>query len=228
MTIEYIRAQLAKQATIFQTGGIRPTHDLLESWIGYVGWSLPEEEQPPSGYQPLATFFLKDLPYVPAALKPFQLVTLFVDERLLDHLMEDDLSPYFHIRTYTTLEGLVKREWQHDGIRAFPLQPKLITNDYPVWDGGGIPLQIEEDILTLEHEEELEYFEDIVEDLYPLHKIGGYPSFCQSGYDFGEDTPFVLQIASDAKARLNIVDHGNFYFFYNPTTQTWRVYCDFY
>lgn len=49
--------------------------------------------------------------------------------------MEDDLSPYFHIRTYTTLEGLVKREWQHDGIRAFPLQPKLITNDYPVWDG---------------------------------------------------------------------------------------------
>ncbi len=227
MTIEHIRAQLAKQATIFQTGGIRPTHDLLESWIGYVGWSLPEE-QLPSGYQPLATFFLKDLPYVPEALQPFQLITLFVDERLLDHLVEDDLRSYFDIRTYTTLEGLVKREWQHEHIRAFPLIPQHITNDYPTWDGGGIPAQLEEEILTLEHEEQLEYFEDIVEDLYPLHKIGGYPSFCQSGMDFGDDAPFVLQIASDAKAHLNIVDHGHFYFFYNPTTRTWHVYCDFY
>lgn len=227
MAIEQIRAQLATQATIFQTGGIRPTHDLLESWIGYVGWSLPEE-QPPSGYQPLATFFLKGLPYVPMALQPFQLVTVFVDERLLDHLMEDDLCSYFDIRTYTTLEGLVKREWQHEQIRAFPLIPQHITNDYPTWDGGGIPAQLEEEILTLEHEEQLDYFEDIVEDIYPLHKIGGYPSFCQSGVDFGDDAPFVLQIASDAKARLNIVDHGNFYFFYNPTIQTWHVYCDFY
>ena len=33
MTIEHIRAQLAKQATIFQTGGIRPTHDLLEAGL---------------------------------------------------------------------------------------------------------------------------------------------------------------------------------------------------
>lgn len=135
MAIEQIRAQLATQATIFQTGGIRPTHDLLESWIGYVGWSLPEE-QPPSGYQPLATFFLKGLPYVPMALQPFQLVTVFVDERLLDHLMEDDLCSYFDIRTYTTLEGLVKREWQHEQIRAFPLIPQHITNDYPTWDGA--------------------------------------------------------------------------------------------
>ncbi|WP_155590892.1 DUF1963 domain-containing protein [Lysinibacillus cavernae] len=227
MAIEHIRARLAKQATIFQTGGIRPTHDLLESWIGSVGWSLPEEHQP-TGYQPLATLFLKDLPYVPTALQSFQLVTLFVNEDLFDHLMEDDLRPYFEIRTYSDLEGLVKRDWQHDQIRAFPLIPKLITNDYPLWDGGGIPAEIEEEILSLEHEEELDYFDDIVEDLYPLHKMGGYPTFCQSGFDFGEDTPFVFQIASDAKAKLNIVDNGNFYFFYNPTTQTWHVYCDFY
>ena len=227
MTIKHIQAQLAKQATIFQTGGIRPTHELLESWIGYVGWSLPEEHRP-SGFQPLATLFLKNLPYVPTALKPFQLITLFVHESILDHLMEDDLSPFFEIRTYTALENLVQREWQHDHIRAFPLQPELISNDYPVWDGGGIPAQIEEEILRLEHEEQLDYFDDILEDLYPLHKIGGYPTYCQSGYDFGEHTPFVFQITSDAKAQLNIVDNGNFYFFYNPTEQTWRVYCDFY
>lgn len=227
MSIKHIQSQLAKQATIFQTGGCRPTHELLESWIGYVGWSLPEEGRP-SDFQPLATLFLKDLPYVPLALQSFQLVTLFVHENIFDHLMEDDLSTYFEIRAYTTLENLVQRDWQHDHIRAFPLQAEHIHNDYPVWDGGGIPAQIEEDILRLEHEEDLNYFDDILEDLYPQHKIGGYPTFCQSGYDFGEDTPFVFQIASDAKAQLNIVDNGNFYFFYNPTAQTWRVYCDFY
>lgn len=227
MTIEEIRAQLARPATVFQTGGVRPTHHLMESWIGFVGWSFPEEQQP-SGYQPLATFFLQDLPYVPAALKPFQLLTVFVHDHVYDHLNEDDLRPYFDIRTYTTLEGLVKREWQHDQLRAFPLMPKLITNDYPLWDGGGIPAQLEIEILTLEQKEALDYFDDIVEELYPHHKIGGYPTFCQSGIDFGEDSPFVLQIASDAKAQLNIVDNGNFYFFYNETTQSWHVYCDFY
>lgn len=227
MSIKHIQSQLAKQATIFQTGGFRPTHELLESWIGYVGWSLLEEDRP-SDFQPLATLFLKDLPYVPQALQPFQLVTLFVHENIFNHLMEDDLSTYFEIRAYTTLENLVQRDWQHDRIRAFPLQAEHIHNDYPVWDGGGIPAQIEEDILRLEHEEGLNYFDDILEDLYPQHKIGGYPTFCQSGYEFGEDTPFVFQIASDAKAQLNIVDNGNFYFFYNPTEQTWRAYCDFY
>lgn len=227
MSIKHIQSQLAKQATIFQTGGFRPSHKLLESWIGFVGWSLLEEDRP-SDFQPLATLFLKDLPYVPLALQPFQLVTLFVHENIFDHLMEDDLSTYFEIRAYTTLENLVQRDWQHDHIRAFPLQAEHIHNDYPVWDGGGIPAQIEEDILRLEHEEDLNYFDDILEDLYPLHKIGGYPTFCQSGYNFGEDTPFVFQIASDAKAQLNIVDNGNFYFFYNPTEQKWRVYCDFY
>ncbi|WP_257216138.1 hypothetical protein [Lysinibacillus sphaericus] len=40
MSIKHIQSQLAKQATIFQTGGFRPTHELLESWIGYVGWSF--------------------------------------------------------------------------------------------------------------------------------------------------------------------------------------------
>ncbi|UZM97314.1 hypothetical protein OL548_19175 [Lysinibacillus sp. MHQ-1] len=58
MSIKHIQSQLAKQATIFQTGGFRPTHELLESWIGYVGWSLLEEDRP-SNFQPLATLFFE-------------------------------------------------------------------------------------------------------------------------------------------------------------------------
>ncbi|MFJ7733659.1 DUF1963 domain-containing protein [Lysinibacillus sp. NPDC097231] len=227
MNIDDIKAQLVRQATIFTTGGVKPTHDLLESWIGCVGWSLPEEQWP-KGFQPLATLFLKELPYVPASLQHVELLTLFIHEDLFDHLVEDDLSRFFDIRAYASLEGLIARNWQHDRIRAFPLIPRLIDNDYPAWDGGGIPSDVEDEILRLEHEEEVEYFDDIVEEIYAVHKIGGYPAFCQSGHDFGEEYPFVLQIASDEKAYFNIVDNGNFYFFFNEQLNDWRVYCDFY
>ncbi|MFE3577427.1 DUF1963 domain-containing protein [Lysinibacillus sp. NPDC059133] len=227
MKIEAIKAQLVRQATIFETGGIRPTHDLLESWIGYVGWSLPSE-QLPQGFQPLATLFLKELPFVPASLQHIELLTLFINEDIFDHLIEDDLSRFFEIKAYTSLEGLVQQTWQHDRIRAFPLISKWIDNDYPTWDGGGIPSDVEDEILRLEHEEDVEYFDDIVEEIYAVHKIGGYPAFCQSGRDYGEEFPFVFQIASDGKAYFNIVDNGNFYFFFNREQNEWRVYCDFY
>ncbi|MFJ8511302.1 hypothetical protein [Lysinibacillus xylanilyticus] len=57
MKIDDIKSQLVRQATIFKTGGVRPTHDLHESWIGSVGWSLLAEQRP-QGFQPLATIFL--------------------------------------------------------------------------------------------------------------------------------------------------------------------------
>lgn len=38
MTIDEIKSKLRKKATIFQTGGFRPTNEKLESWIGKVGW----------------------------------------------------------------------------------------------------------------------------------------------------------------------------------------------
>ncbi|MDM5227366.1 DUF1963 domain-containing protein [Cytobacillus sp. NJ13] len=83
-------------------------------------------------------------------------------------------------------------------------------------------------MLRLESEEGIEYYEDIVEKIYPVHKVGGYPSFTQGGVSFGEDYPFVFQISSDKKAHFNIVDSGSFYFFYNQEKHDWIVYCDFY
>jgi hypothetical protein len=38
----------------------------------------------------------------------------------------------------------------------------------------------------------------------------------------------VLQISSDDKAQLNIVDSGKFYFFFNKETEEWKLHCDFY
>jgi hypothetical protein len=60
------------------------------------------------------------------------------------------------------------------------------------------------------------------------HKIGGSPALCQPGHWFGADYPFVMQISSDEKAGFNIVDAGNFYFYYNADKGDWKVHCDFY
>lgn len=113
-------------------------------------------------------------------------------------------------------------------MKSFPLKPILVENDTPAWDSGDIEPEIQDEILRLELESDIEYYDDIVENIYPMHKVGGYPSYTQSGVSYGEDYPFVFQISSDAKAQFNIVDSGSFYFFYNQDKQDWIVYCDFY
>lgn len=103
-----------------------------------------------------------------------------------------------------------------------------IKNDFPVWDNGGIPFEIEDEILKLEDNDGIDYYDDIVEENYYGHKIGGYPDFCQSGFFFEDGYEFVIQISSDEKAGINIVDSGSYYFFYNNVLDKWKVYCDFY
>jgi hypothetical protein len=232
MTVSEIKNKLKQKATVFKTGGKKPTGALLESWIGSVRWSLESElsQQDKSGKEmiPLATIFLKGLPYIPAELNGVELLTIFMSPNVYDNLIDEDLSPFFVIRKYTTLDGLVERTWNADIIKSFPLFPQLVDNDFPTWDNGGIPLDLEDEILALENDEGIDYFDDICEEMYGVHKVGGYPCFCQSGYWFGNGYKFVMQISSDEKAKFNIVDCGNFYFFYHPEKEDWKVYCDFY
>lgn len=92
--------------------------------------------------------------------------------------------------------------------------------------------QIEDDVLDLinelEEKENIDYYDDILEENHSRHKIGGYPSYIQGGVGYDPGYEFVLQITSDSKANFNIVDSGNFYFGYNPTTKDWSIRCDFY
>lgn len=229
MAVDEIKEKLVRKAVIFETGGIKPTRELLESWIGCVCFKKPEEELPTdkngNNMLPIATLFIKDLPYVPEALQGIDLITVFMAEDVFDHLrfVED----YFCIRTYDSLDGLESCQWTSSLMKAFPLVPELVEDDYPVWDGNDIPEDIEDEILRLEDEEDIDYYEDIKEEEYSQHKIGGYPAFIQPGYSF-DDYEFVFQISSDEKAEFNIVDSGSFYFFYNADTKEWKVSCDFY
>ncbi len=232
MKIEEIKNALKRKAIVFRTGGFRPTNEISESWIGKVGWKLKNEEVPmDDDHQemlPVATIFLPDSPVCPKELSGIKLITIFVSNNLYKHLNGDDLSRWFVIKTYRSLDNLVPCSYTSKAIKPFPLSTELVENDFPTWDNGGIPDDIDQEICTLEEQGNLDYFEDIYEKNYRLHKIGGYPSFCQSGVWYGDDYPFVLQISSDFKANFNIIDSGNFYFYYNTLKQDWKVYCDFY
>ena len=230
MTVQEIKAKLMKEATIFNTGGIRPTNELLESWIGKVSWKKDMESIPKDAdgndMNPLATLFLEGLAGVPQSLREIYLCTIFISPDIFEHLM--DLNGYFCVRTYGKEDTLIPCEWVNGEIKAFPLVPQTVLNDTPQWDGGGLSIEIEDEILRLQDEEDIEYCEDIQEDIYPMHKVGGYPAYIQAGGWDEEKYEFAFQISSDEKANLNIVDSGSFYFFYCKENQQWEMQCDFY
>ncbi|MBQ4524014.1 MAG: DUF1963 domain-containing protein [Lachnospiraceae bacterium] len=176
---------------------------------------------------PLATFFIKGLTPIPKELERIELITVFVSEDVFQHL--GDVSDWFCIRTYDKLEELIPCDWEAGGVKVFPLVPVLVTNDYPMLDDEMVISQeIFDAIWALD--DDIDYYEDIFEENYDKHKIGGYPSFCQQPYRFEdyEGYEYVFQISSDEKAKFNIVDDGNFYFFYNEKEGKWKVHCDFY
>lgn len=228
LKITQIKNALFKKATIFQTGEFQPTEDLGESWIGKVLWGK-EGETIPANFDPICTIFLNNLPYVPKELMGCQLLTIYMNFDIFNNLNVDNLVSFFKINCYSSLDELQKINEQSTKIKPFPLTPLFIDNDTPSWeDSDSIDSEIEGEILRLEFEQGMEYYEDIVEKIYSNHKVGGYPSFTQGGVSFGEDYPFVFQISSDEKAQFNIVDSGSFYFFYNEEKQDWIVHCDFY
>ena len=229
MTVDDIKRSLAKKAVVFQTGGIRPTKALLESWIGCVCWKMPNEILPVDKegkeMQPIATLFLKDLSYLPQCLQGIELITVFISENICGH--RENADEFFYVRTYETLEGLEHCDWNATIMKTFPLVPKLVENDYPVWDDADFPTELFEEILRLEEDEDIEYYEDIAEEQYYVHKVGGYPAYIQPGGGF-VGYEFAFQIASDEKACFNFVDSGRLYFFYNKDAQDWKLHYDFY
>jgi len=73
---------------------------------------------------------------------------------------------------------------------------------------AGIPGDIEDEIIELENSGVIESYYDIVEN-HHSHKVGGYPTFCQSGIDFGDNFDFVLQISSDEKSAFKYCRQWN-------------------
>lgn len=74
-----------------------------ESWIGKVLWGR-QEEAIPSNFDPICTLFLSTLPYVPKELTNYQLITIYMDIDVFNHMKRDNLTPYFKVVCYTNLD----------------------------------------------------------------------------------------------------------------------------
>ena len=176
---------------------------------------------------PLLQICPDGLPYIPDSLKGIKVLTVFVSDNIPVELVGNGND--WVLREYKEGDILVNKDLSNNSspIKPFPLKSRLIEEDYPIFDGGDIPEDIMEELEEMEDSEEITDYYDYTE-CHSEHKIGGYPCYIQSGINWGEGYEFVLQIASDEKANLNIIDSGNIYLAKNRLTGDWKLYCDFY
>ena len=215
MNEEEIKAQLRTPAIKLIAGGFRPSNELTESWLGKVFLFHPSEGIPldQNGREmiPLAQFYLPTLSIDMLAIGETKLITLFMSEDYPEPL--EPMGRNWMIREYDSIEGLQRRDDIHSEsyLKPFPLATERIEEDYPVWDGGGVPADLEDQIIELEELGKIgDYFDFAIH--CDAHKFGGYPSFCQPGIDVGDGFEFIFQIASDSKINLNVVDDGRLMF----------------
>ena len=230
-SIEDIKKEIVKKAVVLKTGGFKPTNSISESWIGKV-YLYKENEEIPTDTNgelmiPLFQLSFENLPLIPDIFCDTKALTVFISSDMPIDFCSNGEN--WCIREYNKTDNLVIKKLTNPNsfLKAFPLQAEIINEDYPVWDGGGLSYEKECEIIELEKVGIIESYYDIANNNYG-HKIEGYPSFCQPGIDFGEDFQFTLQIASDQKANLNIVDGGTIFLAKNNQTGEWKYYCDFY
>lgn len=232
MSPEEIKAALARPAVEFTAGGFRPTYAATESWLGRVYLGRPGETLPLDAQGrpmwPLLQLVLADLPAVPAALATTQALTVFISQELPVDTAPAPNGQNWLLREYPQGEELtlLKLPCPNSPLKPFPLRAGPVVVDYPVWDGGGADHLVEE-VMALQRAGAIGSYYDLVQNHYG-HKLGGWPTFCQPGIEFSPGFEFVLQIASDAKAQLNIVDSGTIFLAKDVATGAWEFYCDFY
>lgn len=231
MDIQQIQQHLARPAVKFIAGGFRPAGTDEESWLGNVFLFRADEGVPTNkAGQPLlpfAQFYLPALPFTSPLLAGVCVLTVFISNPFPEHF--EPMGDNWVIREYGPDDVLVRKTLPVEGsfLKPFPLKAEAVPQDFPLWDGGGVPVELEQAILKLKRAGEIRNYYDLITHTYE-HKIGGYPSFCQAGVDPGEGFEFVFQISSDAKINLNVIDSGNLMFWKHVKTGEWALYYDFY
>ena len=231
-TIAELREKMRKKAIVLRSSPVNELPEGYASCIGRVTWQLPGEEWPVdeegNRLEPLATLFVPDLPGVPQALRHLALITIFAPEEGWAEDPEEKPQLGCVIRAYPTLEGLVPCDYVAASMKTCLLTPEAVANDMPKWPDCGGSDELWSEVCEFEIHQNLDYQEDMRENIYETHKLGGYPTYAQGAPDIPEGYAYVMQISSDDNAGLEIGDCGSYYFFYNPAKGEWRVHMDCY
>lgn len=254
--IAAIRRLLRKDAVVLLSTPVTELPVGYVSCLGRVAWQLPGEEWPSDAdgkrLEPLATLFVPDLPAVPEPLRKVALVTIYAPCE--DYFLSPEEDPRIGlvVRTYMSLEGLQPCAAVSERWKTCLLTPVSVRNDMP--DSTDAAEQGEkQDAYTAFHKKfgyddcyeeqvcDAHYETYTMPDIsaadsesreqyavYETHKIGGYPTYRQESYDRPEGYPYMMQIHSDAAAKLDIGDCGSYYFYYNAEKNDWRVEADCY
>lgn len=235
LTIKEVKDKISKDTTVFTVGGFRPENTIQESWIGKVSAYKADETIPTDKngelMLPLAQIYIPNLPFIHPKLSSTKLLTVFISNEYPECI--EKMGENWVIREYKSLDEIVIKNLSNPKsfIKQFPLKAEK-RQDCPIWDGGGLSVDLVDEILELESNGVIEDYYDIAYFHQYEHKIGGFPSYCQSGigiYDgFGDGFEFVFQITSDEKINLNVIDSGSLMFAKNDQTNEWSLYYDFY
>ncbi len=232
MQVKEIRRKLRRKAVIFKSSAAEQYTPDFSSYLGKVAWQRPGETWPTDAegnmLEPLATIFLKDLPTLPTALKKVELITIFAPQDAWTRDSDEYPRLGCMIRTYSTTEGLTPCNYTAKSLTPCLLTPELVKNDMPNAPTCGGTDELWDHIDETERALEVDYREDIQEEEYETHKIGGYPTYAQYPPELPGGYNFVLQISSDDTAGLEIGDSGNYYFYYNSRKKDWLVHADCY
>jgi uncharacterized protein YwqG len=205
-----VRASLRKRAIVLEVGGFCPPDNPLASWFGRVAVARRGEEWPKMNGAPmhaLCQINLADLPFRPPRLADIEMITLFVGPE--DLPSDSPNGENWCLRAYRDLSELLTIQPPDTGsrIRAFPMRPKVIGEDFPCRED--IPIDLPEDVD--------EHYYDLFENV-PGIKLGGWPTLLQGEIFWAPlnkhpaAPEFVFQVDSSEKAGWSWGHSGVGYF----------------
>lgn len=205
-----IKRRLRRRAISLEIGGFRPPDSPAASWFGRVNLAGGGEVWPQCDGKPmhaLCQINLTELPFRPPRLVDVDFITVFIgpDELPLDAAN----GSRWCLRAYPSLDQLVPVGRVNTGsrIKSLPMRPRIIEEDFPVWDdvAGELPADLADD------------YEDHFHNVGGF-KLGGWPTLVQSEICWGSGAKhpaipeYVFQIDSTEKGNWAWGDGGVGYF----------------
>ena len=136
-------ARMARSAIVMDIGGFRPPDDPRAIWFGVVKVGIPGEKWPTTEGKPmlpLCQVNLTELPFRPPGLDDVAFLSVFIGPD--DLPVDEPNGSNWCLRTYRSLDELQLRDQPtiSDGVKPFPMRPRVIDEDYPCYEDLPIDL----------------------------------------------------------------------------------------